>query len=96
MRSAGGGWYKTENGKKEHVILDRYFEENERYWRMMGVNFTNFHRTLSTYIHGFIEVGFKIEGIIEPTISKDQLALYPELEDELRVPNFIIYSLSKP
>ena len=96
MRSAGGGWYKTENGKKEHVILDRYFEGNERYWRMMGVNFTNFHRTLSTYIHGFIEVGFKIEGIIEPTISKDQLALYPELEDELRVPNFIIYSLSKP
>tara|TARA_B000000460_G_C21304584_1_gene301699 strand:- start:455 stop:586 length:132 start_codon:yes stop_codon:yes gene_type:complete len=43
-----------------------------------------------------MEVGFKIEGIIEPTISEDQLALYPELEDELRVPNFIIYSLSKP
>jgi len=95
MRSAGGGWSKTKNGKKNHVILDRYFEENERHYRMMEVNFTNFHRTLSTYIQGFIEVGFKIEGIIEPTISQDQLALYSELGDELRVPNFIIYSLSK-
>ena len=62
---------------------------------MMGVNFTNFHRTLSTYIQSFMEVGFKIEEIIEPTISEDRLALYPELEDELRVPNFIIYSLRK-
>ena len=96
MMSAEGRWCKTENGIKKHVVVDQYFEENERHWKMMGVNFTNFHRTLSTYIQGFMEVGFKIEGIIEPTISEDQLALYPELEDELRVPNFIIYSLSKP
>ena len=63
---------------------------------MIEVTFTNFHRTLSTYIQGFMKVGFKIEEIIEPPISKDQLARYPELEDELRAPNFIIYSLSKP
>jgi len=63
---------------------------------MMEVTFTNFHRTLPTYIPGFMEIGFKIEEIIEPPISKEQLARYPELEDESRAPNFIIYSLSKP
>ena len=53
----------------------------------MGVNFTNFHRT---YIQGFVAVGFKIERVIEPTISKGQLARYPELDDELRALNFIV------
>ena len=96
MRSAGEGWYKSEDGLKQHVILDRYFEEDERHWRMMGVSLTNFHRTLSTYIQGFIEVGFNIEAIIEPTLDKKKSVESPDLLDELRVPNFIIYCLNKP
>lgn len=95
MRSAAGGWYRDAKGVKQHVILDNYFDEGERYWEMMGVRFTNFHRTLSTYIHSFIEVGFLLEGIVEPTVGPEQLAEYPELDDELRVPNFIIYKLRK-
>ena len=48
MRSAVGGWYKSDDGKKQHVILDRYFEESERHWTMMGHGFTNFHHSLTT------------------------------------------------
>jgi len=96
MRSATGAWQRTEDGEKQHVILDRYFDEGERRWKMMGVDFTNFHRSLQTYAQGFIQAGFCIEGITEPTVSTEQLALYPELDDELRVPNFIIYILRKP
>ena len=96
MRSAGEGWYKSEDGLKQHVILDRYFEEDERHWRMMGVSPTNFHRTLSTYIQGFIEVGFNIEAIIELTLDKKKSVGFPDLLDELRVPNFIIYCLNNP
>lgn len=95
MRSANAGWCKDNNGKKNHVNLDNYFNENERRWKMLGVEFTNFHRTLATYINSFIEVGFTLEKIIEPTITLEQLKTYPELEDELRVPNFIIYILKK-
>ena len=29
MRSAVGGWHRTVDGKKQHVILDRYFDEGE-------------------------------------------------------------------
>ncbi len=95
MRSAVGPWQTTEDGKKLHVILDRYFDESDRRWRMMGVDFTNFHRSLSTYIDGFLDAGFAIERIVEPTVTVGQLQRYPELDDELRVPNFIIYVLRK-
>lgn len=82
--------------EKGHVILDRYFDEGERHWKMMGAEFTNFHRSLSTYIRGFLEAGFSIAGIVEPTVTDEQVRRYPELDDELRVPNFIIYILRKP
>jgi len=96
MRSAVGGWHRTADGKKLHVILDRYFEETERHWTMMGVEFTNFHRSLSTYVRSFLDAGFRITGTVEPTVTPEQLKVYPQLDDELRVPNFIIYVLDKP
>jgi len=95
MRSAVGGWHKTSDGTK-HVILDNYFDEGERHWRMLGADFTNFHRSLSTYTRGFLDAGFSIEGIVEPTVTEERLKQYPELDDECRVPNFIIYVLRKP
>ncbi|HIG53712.1 MAG TPA: class I SAM-dependent methyltransferase [Candidatus Handelsmanbacteria bacterium] len=95
MRSAVGGWHRTQQGEKLHVILDRYFEETERRWRMMGSDFTNFHRSLSTYVRGFLSVGFVLVDLIEPTVTDEQLEDYPQLDDEIRVPNFIIYVLEK-
>jgi hypothetical protein len=80
----------------EFHILDNYFDEGERHRKMLGVEATNFHRSLSTYISGFLDTGFSIAGIVEPTITEENLALYSELDDELRVPNFIIYILRKP
>jgi SAM-dependent methyltransferase len=96
MRSAVGTWQKTPDGVKQHVILDRYFDEGERRWKMMGVEFTNFHRSLETYIKEFRRAGFLIESVIEPKATPESLKLYPELDDELRVPNFIIFALVKP
>jgi SAM-dependent methyltransferase len=95
MRSAVGNWLRDAEGRKDHVVLDRYFEEGERHWTMMGVEFTNFHRTLMTCVRGFINAGLRIEDIVEPTITPEQLVLYPELDDELRVPNFVVYVLRK-
>ena len=96
MRSAVGGWHTTQEGEKLHVILDRYFEETERRWKMMGTDVTNFHRSLSTCVRGFLTAGFILVDLIEPTVTKQQLGEYPQLDDELRVPNFIIYVLTRP
>lgn len=96
MRSATGSWHTSEDGTKQHAILDNYFEEGERHWKMLECDFTNFHRTLSTYVSGFCESGFLIHDIIEPTVDADGLARFPDLADEKRVPNFIIFTLLKP
>ena len=95
MRSCTGIWKRDTSGIKEHAIVDNYFEEGERHWNIMGVEITNFHRTLATYIHLFLTAGFILEGIVEPKVTKENVKKYPELDDELRVPNFIIYKLKK-
>ncbi len=96
MRSAVGYWHKSEDGEKQHIIVDNYFDEGERHWKLMGAWLTNFHRSLMTYMDGFLKAGFTLERIVEPSAIPEQLAKYPELDDELRVPNFIIYALRKP
>lgn len=96
MCSAVGTWQTSEDGAKQHAILDNYFEEEERHWKMLGWDFTNFHRTLSTYVKGFRESGFLIHNINEPTVDGDGLTRFPDLADEKRVPNFIIFVLIKP
>lgn len=96
MRSAVGGWHRAADGNKEHVVLDRYFDEGARRWKIMGVELTNFHRSLSTYVNGFFDAGFSLIRIVEPTVAPEQLEKLPELKDELRVPNFIVYLLRKP
>ena len=96
MRSAVGGWHRSERGEKLHVIVDRYFDETERRWTMMGSDITNFHRSLSTYLRAFLNAGFALVDLIEPSVTREQLGKYPQLDDELRVPNFIVYVLQKP
>jgi ubiquinone/menaquinone biosynthesis C-methylase UbiE len=96
MRSAVGTWQKASDGTKQHVVVDKYFDEGERRWRMMGVEITNFHRTMETYLSSFLNSGFAIERVLEPSVTRECLAVYPELDDELRVPNFIVYALRKP
>ncbi len=96
MRSATGGWHKDQEGKKLHAMLDHYFDERERHWEIWELDITNFHRSLSTYLNGFLDAGFVITRVLEPSVTSTDLQQYPELEDELRVPNFIIYVLDKP
>lgn len=94
MRSTGK-WHRTPDGEKLHVAVDHYFDEGPRHWTMMGLPLTNFHRTLATYLNTFLDVGFALERLIEPTVQPEMLSRYPDLDDELRVPNFIIYVLRK-
>ncbi|HHW72704.1 MAG TPA: class I SAM-dependent methyltransferase [Firmicutes bacterium] len=95
MRSAGNGWHRAPDGTKLHVILDHYFSEGERRFTMGGVQITNFHRTLSTYVRSFLRAGFVLEDLIEPMATLEAVAEYPDIADERRVPNFIIFVLKK-
>ena len=46
-------------------------------------------------MNAYINAGFSIKRIIEPSVSIESLEDYPELDDERRVPNFIIITLCK-
>ncbi|WP_179137755.1 class I SAM-dependent methyltransferase [Candidatus Entotheonella palauensis] len=49
MRSAVGAWHRNHDGEKQHVIVDHYFDESERRWKMMGaLTCTRFIKTFST------------------------------------------------
>ena len=89
------GWIKL-GDKKLFYPVDDYTYEGPREWTWWGRKFVNVHRTLSSYVSAFLESGFILKGISEPTPSPEQFATHPEWEDEFRVPNFIIFELKKP
>ncbi len=89
------GWIK-QGDRKLFYAIDDYTNEGPREFEWWGESFINMHRTLSSYVSAFVDGGFVIDGIQEPTPSDAQLAANPGLADEFRVPNFIIYALRKP
>lgn len=95
MCTAQNVWLKDETGRKLHFKLDSYFEESPRDVPMFGTPVTNFHRTLSTYVNSFLSSGFALAALYEPKPSAEQLEGYPDVDDNLRVPYFIIFVLRK-
>ena len=89
------GWIK-QGDQKLFYPVDSYTYEGPREWTLWGRPFINMHRTLSSFVSAFLESGFVLEGISEPTPSPEQFAAHPEFEDEFRAPNFIIFELRKP
>ena len=96
MVTASGTWERDGNGKKLHYRLDDYMVEGVRVTAMVGGRFSNFHRTLSSYISAFLDAGFVLQGLREPYPNAEQLAREPSNDDLLRAPLFIIYLLRKP
>ena len=96
MRSAVPyGWVNLA-GRKLFYAVDDYWNEGPREFPWWGKNFVNMHRTLSSYISAFLEAGFVLEGLDEPTPSEAQLVENPTFDDEFRSPNFVVYRLRKP
>jgi ubiquinone/menaquinone biosynthesis C-methylase UbiE len=96
MNTATNTWHRDENNKKLHFELDNYFDEGPRELKLCGKLITNFHRMYSTYINCFLKTGFILEGVEEPKPTAEQLAKYPDLDDNMRLPYFMIYLLRKP
>lgn len=96
MRSSvPGGWIKQGDAKLFYPV-DNYTHEGSREFAWWGKPFVNMHRTLSSHIAAFLDAGFTLRALQEPTPSKEELAANPTFDDEFRAPNFIIYILEKP
>ena len=88
------GWIKH-GEKKLFYPVDNYTQEGPRTWIWDGQPFINVHRMLSTYISTFLDTGFVLTALREPTPTPEQLQVNPTFDDELRAPNFIIFELAK-
>ena len=96
MRSAVPYGWINQGGRKLFYAVDNYTDEGPREFPWWGRNFVNMHRTLSSYISAFLEAGFALEGLDEPTPSEAQLVENPSFDDEFRSPNFVVFRLGKP
>lgn len=92
----GSGWEKDSKGKNLHWNTDNYFYEGA-YEQKLGEKekVLFYHRTLTTYVNAFLEVGFHLEEIIEPKPPTEVIERFPSFEEDLKCADFIIFKLRK-
>ncbi|MDL2262936.1 class I SAM-dependent methyltransferase [Bacteroidales bacterium OttesenSCG-928-I21] len=88
-------WIYGDDGAKLYWPVDNYFKEGKREAVFLGEKLIKYHRTLTSYINTLLKQGFKINEVIEPDPSKEMLAEFPEMKDELRRPMMLIVSAEK-
>jgi len=97
------GWEKDEKGRKLCYRVDDYFDEGPKEFVFtlgcgrvtLPVKMINFHRTLTTYFRALHKAELVAVRLEEPRPSSEVLTRYPQLEDLLRIPNFMIIEARK-
>ena len=91
----GNMWTKDESGKKLYVNLSKYCVEGEREstWFVEGVK--KYHRTFSTIVNTLVDVGFSVERMIEPFADAEMLKKYPQHDNLLHKPDFLLVKAKK-
>ncbi len=97
MRSSVIGWVR-QGRRKLFYPVDDYMNEGQREWIWWDKEkpFINIHVPLSRQVSAYLDAGFVLEALREPTPSEVQLEAHPNFDDDFRAPNFIIYVLRKP
>lgn len=88
-------WYYDEHGKILHFPVDRYFIEGKREALFLGESVTKYHRTLTTYLEGLLNMGYQIKHVIEPKPTEKALQEIEGMKEELRRPMMLIISAQK-
>lgn len=93
--STGERWTKNNKGEKIYANISNYGREGERNigWFVEGVK--KYHRTFSTILNVLIQVGFKIEKIVEPLPNDDIIDSYPKYNDLFHKPDFLLLKVVK-
>lgn len=96
MASSIPYWHKDERGNKLFWRVDKYFEERPERVAWAGIEVSNWHRPLESYMNAFISHGLILDSFWEPRPTPAQAQERPSLEDQLRVPNFLLFRWRKP
>lgn len=87
-------WHYDEQGKILHFPVDNYFYEGERKAVFLGETVTKYHKTLTTYLDGLLNNGFRIRHVVEPQPPASMMSI-PGMKDEMRRPMMLLVSAVK-
>jgi SAM-dependent methyltransferase len=82
-------WQSDANGDK-FWPLDDYLREGERVRNWVTPGVLKQHRTIASYVNGLLEHGFQLTRLVEWGPSQEQIAVWPDLVDELDRPTFML------
>jgi len=88
-------WYYDADGNILHFPVDRYYDEGKRVATFLGERVVKYHRTLTSYLNGLLENGFRIRSVVEPKPSEEMIRNVPGMQDELRRPMMLILCAEK-
>lgn len=92
---SSGTWIRDAARRNRTFTMDRYLEEWCEPARWAGIDVVNWHRPLGAYLSALLEQGLLLRRFVEPP-TPAQLAADPSLDDEARVPWFIVMAWEKP
>jgi len=97
------GWEKDEKEQRLYYKVDDYFAEGPKEFVftlgggkvILPGKMIHFHRTLTTYFHVLHKAGLAVTRLEEPRPSQAALERYPQMEDLLRIPSFMVAEARK-
>ncbi|EUJ32939.1 methyltransferase type 11 [Listeria floridensis FSL S10-1187] len=84
-----GDWIYDARHEIDHFPVDHYFFEGKRTPHFLGEEVVKYHKTLTTYLNGLLQNGFRIDSLAEP-IPPENMMEIPGMKDELRRPMMLI------
>jgi len=94
MAPACPGWSLDEEGRKTWPV-NRYSIEGPRTTNWLAKDVVKQHRTIGTTLNTLIGAGFTIRQIRECAPTPDQIAINPDLAEELERPMILIVSVQR-
>ena len=91
----GDRWTRDETGAKSYLNLAYYSVEGERESAWFVDKVKKYHITFSTIMNTLTENGFTVERMTEPLPTKELIDKYPEYEDLLHKPDFLLIRAKK-
>jgi len=106
--SIGIEWVKNEDGEEAGFVVSDYFTRGKSYdeWgfsihpdadKIEPFRVVYFHRTVSQYVNGVCNAGFRIDAVEEPRPRKEMAREFPQFEKHRRHVSFLfLLKATKP
>lgn len=86
----GDRWTRDGQGKKIYANISNYSVDGKRCSKWFVDEVIKYHRTFSSIVNTLVDSGFIIQKVLEPYPSEETIKKYPDYEDNLHKPDFLL------